>query len=305
MSDSVPPAYPPPPPPPPIPPYTPANTPPYAPAPYRPAAAGMSTLAIVAVTLLVSIVIGGGTVGVLYLVVIRGHISRSVSTSSPSASPTPSSVVPVTATSPLTPGMGRLVFADDFHDPNSGWPVGPLASGTVYSYSSAGYLVVAKGSLEHFARAPYTLPLSQIDMSMTATQADGAPAGTGFGLTCDTGKGTSHVRYMFFVNWPGAWQVLRAEGPDSVTNLSSILKEGSANAAPGQTPITVVGICATLADSHTVRLALFINGVLAVDLSDQLGEAPAGWYGGLAFASDASRPTTDTVTAFALRDISG
>lgn len=265
----------------------------------------MSTLAIVAVVLIVSLVIGGGTVGVLYLAVIRGHISRSVATRTPSASPTPSPVVPVTATSPLTTDLGRLVFSDSFHDPNTGWPVGTLASGTVFSYSSAGFVAVAKGSLFHFARAPYDLPLSQISMSMTATQADGAPNDTGFGLTCKTGLSTSQVRYDFFVVGPGSWQVFRSDGADSATNPSSFLRGGSAGVAPGRTPITVVGICATLSDSHTMRLALFINGVLAVDLSDQLREAPAGWTGGLAFDSDASGPTTDTVSAFALRDLSG
>jgi len=265
----------------------------------------MSTLAIVAVVVVVSLMIGGGTLGVVYLAVIRGHLSRSATTPAPSASTTPGSVVPVTASSPLTPGLGRLVFSDDFHDANSGWSVGTLASGTVYSYSSAGYVVVAKGTLFHFARAPYDLPLSQISMSMTATQADGAPDGTGFGLTCKTGLDASQVRYDFFVIGPGAWQVYRSDGPDIVTNLSSLLRAGSARTAPGRTPVTVVGICATLPDSHTMRLALFIDGVLAVDLSDQLREAPPGWTGGLAFDSDASRPTTDTVTAFALSDISG
>jgi len=264
----------------------------------------MSTLAIVAVVVVVSLMIGGSTVGVVYLAVIRGHLSRSATTPSPSATAT-GSVVPVTATSRLAPGMGRLVFSDDFHDANSGWSVGTLASGTVYSYSSAGYVVMAKGTLFHLARAPYDLPLSQISMSMTATQADGAPDGTGFGLTCKTGLDASQVRYDFFVIGPGAWQVYRSDGPDSVTNLSSLLRAGSTRTAPGRTPVTVVGICATLPDSHTMRLALFIDGVLAVDLSDQLREAPSGWTGGLAFDSDASRPTTDTVTAFALSDISG
>jgi hypothetical protein len=265
----------------------------------------MSTFAIVAVVLVVSVLIGGGTLGVVYLVVIRGHVGRSAATHSPSPSPSPSSDAPVTATSTLTPGMGRLVFGDDFHDASSGWPVGTLASGTVYSFSSAGYLVVAKGTLLHFARAPYSLPLTQMTMSMTATQADGAPEGTGFGLTCKTGSSTSQVRYSFFVLGPGQWDVYRADGPDSVSNHSSRLRAGSTAAAPGQTPVTVVAACATLADSHTMRLALFINGTLAVDLSDQLREAPTGWTAGLAFDSDAARPTTDTVTAFALHDVSG
>ena len=264
----------------------------------------MSNLAIVAVVVVASLLIGGGTAGVVYFAVVRGHISRSATTPTPSAGST-GSLVPVTATSKVTPSLGRQVFTDDFHDPNSGWSVGTLASGTVYSYSNAGFVVVAKGTLFHFARAPYDLPLSQVSMSMTATQADGAPDGAGFGVTCDTGLGTSHLRYDFFVIAPGAWQVYRSDGPDSATNPSSLLKEGSASTAPGRTPVTVVGICATLGDSRTVRLALFIDGVLAADLSDQPHDAPAGWSGGLAFDSDASRPTTDTVTAFELRDLSG
>jgi hypothetical protein len=67
---------------------------------------------------------------------------------------------------PVDPGRGAVVFSDDFSDPGSGWPTEPLASGTTFNYEKAGYVVVAKGDLVHFAGSPYDRPLRQLGMSV-------------------------------------------------------------------------------------------------------------------------------------------
>src|ERR1700752_172082 len=169
---TTPPPPPPPPPPPGIPPH-------HAEAPRRAVPGGV----VIAVGVISAVVITAGAGG-LGLFVNHLHSRSPLARVSPSPGG-------------LTPTSGAVVFSDDFHDPNSGWSTGTLASGTTIGYSNGHYVIVAKGSLQHYANAPYKSPLDELEMSVTATQSPGAPAGAGFGVLCYTGTGVQQVTYQF------------------------------------------------------------------------------------------------------------
>jgi len=289
MSDSI---SPPPPPPPPMAPYPGP--------PQRPSGGGISSIAIVAITLAASILVAGTGAGIFYLAAVRGHTTRQATTT-PHASPSPKMQAPVTANSEVLAGGGRLVFSDDFKDASSGWTTNTLPSGTKFSYSSSGYVVVGKGTLHHYAFAPYELGLTQASVSITATQDSGAPAGAGFGVICTSGSGSAELDYEFLDLSPGTWFLEREIGAN---NTPDIITRGSAPAEPGTTPVTVVGVCATLSDGKTVRLILFVNGKSVVDVSDKPTAAITSWQSGMIFASREESSSTVTVSHFELRDLS-
>ena len=212
---------------------------------------------------------------------------------------------PVTADSRLEADGGTVVFSDDFKDPSSGWFTGTAASGTTYQYSSAGYVITGKESLHHLSLAPYSRRLAQLSLETSATQTFGAPNGAGFGVVCDTGQGSSEVHYSLLVLQPGTWFLERTDGPVSPTNGVTILKQGTALGIPGPTPLRITGMCATLADGHTIRLALFVNGILAADTTDSTTETVVGWVGGIVTSTRAGQVTTVTFTKFEERDLSG
>lgn len=306
MSEAFPPYPPPPPPPPPTPPPLPAQWPPYGgpPVPPRPPGGGNLTGVLIGVGVALALMIGIGAPAFFYFAVVRGSAHHASAHASPSPSPT-SMPLPVTADSPLLADGGNVVFTDDFSDPNSGWSTGTTASGTTFEYSGGAYVVVGKGSLHHLGFAPYDRQVIQVSMTTSATQSTGAPNGAGFGVFCESGSGSTTLDYQLLVEEPGTWFLERSSGPVSPTNSASIIKQGSSPDAPGSAPVKITGMCATLADSHTTRLALFVNGRLLVDATDTTSDAVSGWDGGILTASRASQATTVTFTNFQERDLSG
>jgi len=239
---------------------------------------------------------------VIVAVVIVGgarHYLRPSQTSRPAAASGQ-----VTAATPLTAGRGALVFGDDFQDPQSGWNSAVTPSGTNFGYGQGAYVVAGKGTLHHFAEAPYRNALPQLGMSISATQTTGAPAGAGFGVTCWRGDGTDRVRYEFVLLAPGTWYLERDGGMDTLTSRGVVLQKGTAPVGPGASPITVVGMCATL-DGESTRLALFVDGSKMVDQIDAPGgSAAGGWLSALDISSRDAGDSAVTVTRFEDRDLS-
>jgi hypothetical protein len=204
----------------------------------------------------------------------------------------------VSATSPLPPAFGSEVFSDDFHDPGSGWYASSLASGTTYAYGPSGYTITGKGMGHFFAFAPYSEPVEQLGLSLTATQSPNAPVGAGFGVGCRRGVGSSEIHYEFLLLVDRKWYVERYDGAagSSKADVGSVLKQGSSPASPGAAAATVEGVCATLAGGHAIRLAFFINGAKVTDITDGAADlSGSGWLGVLVTAS--RPPTVSTVTA--------
>jgi hypothetical protein len=209
---------------------------------------------------------------------------------------------PVVGSTTVTSTFGKTVFSDDFHDPASGWTTNSLPSGTTFSYAADGYVVVAKGTLDHFADAPYTTPVAQIAIGVTATQSTDAPAGAGYGVSCWRGIDAAELRYDFLLTAAGEWSVDRRDG--GVLTSALILKQGATTAKPGSTPLVVTGMCATLADGHTVRLVMFAGPNKIADMTDNANALPdAGWQADLVTTSSEIHDSTVTVTHFEVRDL--
>jgi hypothetical protein len=207
----------------------------------------------------------------------------------------------VTASTQVTATRGTVVFSDSFHDPSSGWATQTLPSGTTFAYGTIGYVIVAKGTLDHFASAPYQKPVQQIAIAVTATQSTDAPLGAGYGVSCWRGANTSELRYDFLVTTGGDWRVDRRDGG---LRVKPILRQGKSSAALGSAPIAVQGICATLADMHTTRLILFAGRQKLADFTDTATSMPdVGWLPDLIVTSDARRASTVTATRFEVRDL--
>ena len=208
----------------------------------------------------------------------------------------------VTASTPVTLTRGKIVFSDDFHDSAAGWTTDALPSGTTFKYTASGYVVVARGTLDHFADAPYGTPVPQVAIAVTATQSTDAPVGAGYGVSCWRGIDGSELRYNFVVTTGGGWAVDRRDGGVSTKPL--ILKQGTSPATLGSSPVAVEGMCATMADQHTIRLLMFAGGQKVVDITDSATTLPdAGWQSGLMLTSETSHDSVVTVTHFEVRDL--
>jgi hypothetical protein len=199
-----------------------------------------------------------------------------------------------------------VLFTDSFDDPGSGWFTKKLPSGTSFGYAHGSYVVVAKGTLHHYAYAPYDNPADQLRMSMTATQSRGAPAGSGFGLTCVRGLGRAEVSYEFVIfkvaGNAARWIVERRVGEATPKISPTPLRIGSSVAVPGPVPMTVGAVCATSSDHKTTRVELYVNGRLLIGLRNRAASLPgAGWDAGLTVLSNAAATSTVVATSFEAR----
>ena len=223
-------------------------------------------------------------------------------TDTPTITPT-SPPGPVTAATALAADRGALLFTDSFRNPKSGWSTPSKNSAvTTYSYGSAGYLIGSRtGMLEHMAYAPYHTTKQQLSMSVTASQA-GAPKGAGFGVTCRRGTAAAQTSYTLVVMNTGSYYIERYDGVPSGSSSPKTLKRGTSSVAPGSTPITIVGMCATMGGGST-RLALFVDGQKIADLTDTVKLVSAGWTGGIDMQSGKTTSVL-TVTSWQERDLS-
>jgi hypothetical protein len=218
--------------------------------------------------------------------------------SSSAASNPPGSAGGLTATSPLNLAKSTPVFADDFTDPDSGWATGTDADST-YAYTPAGYSMESHVSAHFLSYAPYDVPAPQVSMSITGTLVTGAALGSGIGVICHLGPDSaSQLRYEFVVSNAGKWFVERNQGDFSTSAEPTVLNEGITAVVPGENAITVSGVCATLADGTTTRLALFINGVKVVDMLNVATLDDAPWLGGILTTNGSDDPTTAIISEY-------
>lgn len=232
-----------------------------------------------------------------------GAASASPSVAAPSASPIDATAGIVTATGSLAAGRGSVVFFDDFHDKQAGWPSSSKAGVLTFAYTAQGYVIDASGGTMHnLIYSPYLVAVPQLSMALTAKLTSSA-SGAGLGVTCRRGQGASLISYELLVLNDGRWFVERREGPPSLDVNATILSQGSSADIPGSTPITVSGMCATLSDGTTTRLALFVQGRKVADLLDKASLPEGGWLGGILVASR-DTPAAATATYFEERDLS-
>src|ERR1700716_1216905 len=177
-----------------------AEPPPPLQSPVRPARASSRTGVFIAIVAAVTLLTAAG-IAVGVAVVGMGALKTTA------ALPRP-----LTQLTTVAANHGGVVFSDDFHDSRSGWTTETLPSGTNFTYAATGYVIVAKGSLDHYAASPYRRPVQQVAISVTATQSSDAPAGPRHGVSCWRGADASELRYDFIVTTAGDWEVDRRVG---------------------------------------------------------------------------------------------
>ncbi len=226
--------------------------------------------------------------------------NQSDPTPPPSAGPTSDGV---TATSPVTPMSGIEVYSDDFTDSTSGWSTGSDPKGAEFAYTADGYTVTSTVAAHWLAYAPYDDPVQQVSLSMTAHESPGAPTSAGFGLVCRRGPdSTTDVRYEFVVNETDRWFIERNQGAVTLSSTPTILEQGSLPTPLGSQEFEISGICATLADGQTTRLALFVDSDKVADITDVSSLDGGGWLGGL-ISSGADVSSTTTVAGYTESDL--
>ncbi len=222
----------------------------------------------------------------------------------PTTLPTPAPTSDgVTASSALSPTSGVELFSDDFTDPTSGWSTGADPNGAVFAYGPDGYTITSTVAAHWLAYAPYSDPAQQVNLNMTAHESAGAGSSAGFGVVCRRGPDSSaNVRYEFIVNESNRWFIERNQGAVSMSSGPTILDEGALPAKLGVQELEMTGICATLADGQTTRLALFIGAQKVADITDVSSLDSDGWLGGLISSGDDVSSTT-TVAGYAASDL--
>jgi hypothetical protein len=217
-----------------------------------------------------------------------------------SAAPSAAAGVGVTASSVLSATGGVKVFSDDFADPASGWLEETRSYGS-YGYTPHGYAISSHVSAHLLTFAPYYVAAPQITLSVTAAESVGAPLTGGFGLYCSRGANSgSKLRYEFVVNESGRWFIERNQGALTSTAgaPATILRQGTLPRLLGSQPMTLSGVCATLADGQTTRLALFVGSTQVADTADVATLDGHGWLGGLLSSGGAGVSSTTTVSQY-------
>jgi hypothetical protein len=199
---------------------------------------------------------------------------------------------------------GVEVYSDDFTDPTSGWSTGSDPKGADFAYAADGYTVTSTVAAHWLAYAPYDDPAQQVNLNMSAHESPGAPNGAGFGLVCRRGPdSTTKVRYEFIVNETNRWFIERNQGAVTLSSSTpTILDEGALPTRLGSQELEISGICATLADGQTTRLALFIGTQKVADITDVSSLDSDGWLGGLISSGDDVKSTT-TVAGYTESDL--
>jgi hypothetical protein len=246
-------------------------------------------------------VVVGAMVALLAVVLVTVGVVL-LGSGAPGLAPAPKTLGSVTASTTLTAQRGTVVFSDDFHNASAGWSTQTLPSGTTFSYAAGGYVIVAKGAVDHFATAPYETPVQQVAISVTATQSTDSPIGAGYGVSCWRGTGLAELRYDFLVSTGGDWQVDRRNG--GIPTTPQILKQGKSAVRLGSAPLAVQGMCATFGDLKTTRLVLYAGTQKLADIFDKATAMPdVGWLADLLVTSEALHASTVTATHFELRDL--
>jgi hypothetical protein len=266
-----------------------------------------STIAAIAVVGVAagSFVVVRGTAGVAASPTLSAADAARTAGGTATTSPKPTPTLPgISASSSFGATAGTVYFSDRFGSQYSGWPTDLTANlqHTTLQFDNRGYEIGSLGgAMHHLVYGPSRVEKQQMSMSLTATQ-ENSPLGAGFGVSCRRGTDADQVVYEFIVTNAGRFLVDRWTGTPTVDGEAAPLQHGDAPYPPSIVPITVTGVCATMSDGITTRLALFVDGRLLVDFADRVRLSGAGWSGGIVMSS-LEAPSTMIATYFEERDL--
>jgi hypothetical protein len=209
----------------------------------------------------------------------------------PPATTTPPAGGAVTATSPLSPTTGDVVFSSRFGHAD-GWDVGQIAPHASGRITSAGYVLTGTGNLQHLLPAPTgTFPaISSAETSAVPATLDGV------GSQCFSGFGVHPDLYQLDIHSDGQWWLQSRLGAGSWSGAATNLRAGDIGYLTA--PPTVEITCVTLSLTGTtaeMRIAAFVDGHLLADLTSVAHDVdPAGWEGGVFFETQGTSSVTFT-----------
>lgn len=216
--------------------------------------------------------------------------------------------VATTAATPSPTPPGRL-YADDFANPQSGWPVTSSAAyTTAYGNSphGAAYEVSVTDTVVRIPAPIDTLPRSlDIKVGVEETGTGGASNDSHLGVACRYGS----VDYVLQVGSPGYFGIVKFRGGALVSVLTDSLSKGPSKAVADPPAVNrIEAIC--LVSGSTIQLTLNVGGTVvatATDTDDAVAtQKPAvvlrdepGVQASTAYFSDlvVSKPATVTAPA--------
>gem|GEM_PF-6359920 len=207
----------------------------------------------------------------------------------------------------LTLGSGRVVWSDDFTNPDSGWFVGTDGAGSTFVYRDGAYVISGSGDTAHAATAPYSTGLAAMAVSASFTLASASDLDAGAGLRCDHAGDDSTTHYVAFLFPDGGLQVFRYPGAaeSSADEPTSIL----IGYVPG---VGQVGqsnrmslACITVSvgnGSQTTRILVQVDAGIVHTVTDSyVAGGGSGWNGGVESEGNSSVEYDD----FRVRNLEG
>ena len=160
---------------------------------------------------------------------------------------------------PVPPGgEGKVLFRDDFSNPQSGWEVGEYVGGEV-GYRNGYYYVVSYGNgktMWGVANRSFT----DVVIDLDTTQVSGpANNNTDYGVICRTADPESGIGYYLLISGDGYYAVVKGtdQGYDWLVDFtkSSAIRQGN-------TSNHIRAVC------QGSKLSLTVNGVLLAEVED-------------------------------------
>jgi eukaryotic-like serine/threonine-protein kinase len=173
------------------------------------------------------------------------------------------------------PGKTTTVFADDFHDGDSGWSGSTWTSGS--GYYAGGYRIDAGDyAAARWEGAPFkgTLP-DRLLLSVDATAKAGPPYGQLAVYCRASGSSTDLSSYDFLVRADGQGVLIRKEA--GARGAKELARKSSAAGFKKGAKNRLQAACEQ--DGKAVWLRLWINGTFAAEAVDRDGPLPAGAAG--------------------------
>jgi uncharacterized Zn finger protein (UPF0148 family) len=178
-----------------------------------------------------------------------------------------------------------VIFADDFHDPDSGWDTGE-EEGVRVEYSPRGFRIYLEDD-ETFWEAYADLDVDDMSVEVEITRARG-PRDAPYGLLC---RVNDHGAYTFEIDGEGYYGIYKdVYGETEAEDESYTLAEGN---APGVVNTGSGAVNHQRAVCHGARLSLYVNGRRLLETEDD--DYPAGDIGLLASTGESGRGNLDVL----------
>lgn len=207
----------------------------------------------------------------------------------------------------LTLGSGRVVWSDDFTNPDSGWFVGTDSAGSTFVYQDGAYVISGSGDTAHAATAPYPTGLAAMAVSAAFTLASAGDLDAGAGLRCDHAGDESATHYVAFLFPDGGLQVFRypgtAEGSfDQPTSILIGYVPGVGQVGQSNR-MTLACITVSVGNgTETTRILVQVNAGAVHTVTDSYPTGGnSGWNGGVESEGSSSVEYDD----FRIRNLEG